>query len=146
MKNLLLHLLLVSFYSLAMQKIVINKAKGACPDFKNTLYHLNESGSISEDAYGFNSQNCGLRNPSNNESCCYISVYHKDEWFDFCGIVPINLSKSKNFIDGFINFTNLTKKERDIYGNNEKNLKIDCFSKKYKFMESLGIIILILLF
>ena len=163
MKSLLLPLLIISLYSLSNQLVIEEKENNKCANINdNILYNLRTRGQIPnlyKTYYGYNAQNCRLRD--SKYDCCYMSVGHitkdnKDKenvkWYNFCGKINKDKYKEKkDFIDAFVEdvvyesnkgvFTTKYKKNRDKY-----NLKIDCFSTKINFVKSLGLALLFLLF
>ena len=163
MKSLLLPLLIISLYSLSNQLVIEEKENNKCANINdNILYNLRTRGQIPnlyKTYYGYNAQNCRLRD--SKYDCCYMSVGHrkKDDkgkeyvkWYNFCGkINKENYKEQKNFIKAFVDdvvyesnkgvFTKKKKKNRDKY-----ILKIDCFGTKINFVKSLGLALLFLLF
>ena len=162
MKSLLLSLLIISFYFLTNQLVIEEKENNKCANINdNILYNLRTRGQIPnlyKTYYGYNAQNCRLRD--SKYDCCYMSVGHrkKDDkgkeyvkWYNFCGkINNENYKEQKNFIEAFVDdvvyesnkevFIKTDKKDKTIY------LKIDCFGTKINFVKSLGLALLFLLF
>ena len=162
MKSLLLSLLIISFYFLTNQLVIEEKENNKCANINdNILYNLRTRGQIPnlyKTYYGYNAQNCRLRD--SKYDCCYMSVGHrkKDDkgkeyvkWYNFCGkINKENYKEQKNFIEAFVDdvvyesnkevFIKTDKKDKTIY------LKIDCFGTKINFVKSLGLALLFLLF
>ena len=163
MKSLLLPLLIISFYSLSNQLVIEEKENNKCANINdNILYNLrtrHQIPNLYKTYYGYNAQNCRLRDSKYN--CCYMSVGHitKDDkdkehvkWYNFCGKVNLdNYKEQKDFIQAFVDdvvyesnkvvFITKDKKNKDkIY------LKIDCFGTKINFVKSIGLALLFLLF
>ena len=163
MKSFLLPLLIISLYSLSNNQLVIEeKENNKCANINdNILYNLRTRGQIPnlyKTYYGYNAQNCRLRD--SKYDCCYMSVGHrkKDDkgkeyvkWYNFCGkINKENYKEQKNFIEAFVDdvvyesnkevFIKTDKKDKTIY------LKIDCCGTKINFVKSLGLALLFLLF
>ena len=163
MKSLLLPLLIISLYSLTNQLVIEEKENNKCANINdNILYNLRTRGQIPnlyKTYYGYNAQNCRLRD--SKYDCCYMSVGHitkdnKDKenvkWHNFCGKINKDKYKEKKgFIAAFVDdvvyesnkevFTTKDKKNRDKY-----YLKIDCISTKINFVKILGLALLFLLF
>ena len=100
--------------------------------------------------YGFNPQNCQLRKKSSEEDCCYLSVYIKEDWYNFCGKVLKNfqIEKGQSFASSFYqhNLTNSTNDTiKSIFENSEKYFKLDCLSRKIKIIKSFCFLALMLL-
>ena len=164
MKSLLLSLLIISFYFLTNQLVIEEKENNKCANINdNILYNLRTRGQIPnlyKTYYGYNAQNCRLRD--SKYDCCYMSVGHitTDEknkehvkWYNFCGKVnkEIYNNPDKSFIDAFINDVVYESNKgvfvtKDKKGNDKKYLKIDCFGTKINFVKSIGLALLFLLF
>ena len=163
MKSLFLSLLIISFYFLTNQLVIEEKENNKCANINdNILYNLrtrHQIPNLYKTYYGYNAQNCRLRDSKYN--CCYMSVGHitkdnKDKehvkWYNFCGKVNLdNYKEQKDFIQAFVDdvvyesnkvvFITKDKKNKDkIY------LKIDCFGTKINFVKSIGLALLFLLF
>ena len=100
--------------------------------------------------YGFNSQNCQLRQKQEQEQkkCCYLSIYSKEKWYHFCGIIDNTKNFHKKypketFANSYI-YAYLPGYNKTLKG--DINFKLDCFERNIKFIKCLGIAALILLF
>ena len=157
MKSLLLPLLIISLYSLTNQLVIEEKENNKCANINdNILYNLRTRGQIPnlyKTYYGYNAQNCRLRD--SKYDCCYMSVGHitKDDkdkehvkWYNFCGKVNKENYKEQDFIKGFVDNV-VYESNKGVFTTRDKyNLKIDCFSTKINFVKSLGLALLFLLF
>ena len=158
MKSLLIYLIFISFYSFAETIFIEDKKNGKCANINDNIYYnLRTRGNIPslyKTFYGYNAQNCRLRDDENYQ-CCYMSVRKdkKSKWHNFCG--KVNMAKYANtkekesrkktfvqkFIDDIVYETN--KEQLEV---SEDTLKIDCFDKKINFIKIFGLAILFLLF
>ena len=163
MKSLLLPLLIISLYSLINQLVIEEKENNKCANINdNILYNLRTRGQIPnlyKTYYGYNAQNCRLRD--SKYDCCYMSVCHitkdnKDKenvkWYNFCGKINKDKYKEKkDFINAFVEDV-VYESNKDVFITKDKKnreqiyLKIDCFSTKINFVKSLGLALLFLLF
>ena len=140
MKKLLLIIILFDFFSFSSEIISILKNKLNCEYLNESLKDITQKKFNNKNKnYGFNPQNCQLRNIDDGFDCCYISLYYNEEWYNFCAKVI------KNVGDKFIESTFENIKNLDD-GNKTKiedNIKIDCFSKKLNNFNRLYLIVLI---
>ena len=144
MKELLFIIILFEFFSFSIETIYIKKKRNkiACNNLNLTLYKI----SIKEfdnknQNYGFNPQNCKLREKDDGFRCCYVSLKYDEEWYNFCAEVITNVGD--DFID--YNLDNITILDSDNLTDIKKRIKIDCFSKKLNIFNRLYLIVLMLL-
>ena len=144
MKELLFIIILFEFFSFSIETIYIKKNRNniACNNLNLTLYKI----SIKEfdnknQNYGFNPQNCKLRENDDGFKCCYVSLKYDEEWYNFCAEVITNVGD--DFID--YNLDNITILDSDNLTDIKKRIKIDCFSKKLNIFNRLYLIVLMLL-
>ena len=140
MKELLLIIILFEFFSFSIERISIIKNKLNCEHLNESLEDITQKKFNNKNRnYGFNPQNCQLRNIDDGFDCCYVSLYFNEEWYNFCAKVI------KNVGDNFIKYTfeNITNLDNDNKTEIIENIKIDCFSKKLNIFNRLYLIVLI---
>ena len=159
MKSLLLLLIFISFYSFTQTIIIEDKKNGKCANINNIYSYIRSRGdifSLYKDYYGYNAQNCRLRDDDHYQ-CCYMSVRKNKttKWHNFCGKVNMakyaknenKEDKKKSFVNKFIDdIIYETYKNALNFEVNEDNVKIDCFDKKINIAKSFCFAILFLLF
>ena len=139
MKELFLIVILFEFFSFSIEKISIIKKRLNCEHLNESLEDITQQiFNNKNENYGFNPQNCQLRNKDNGFDCCYISLYFDKKWYNFCA------QFIKDVGEKFINniFMNITNLNDDNKTKIIKNIKIDCFSKKLNIFNRLYLIIL----
>ena len=77
MKSLLFFLIIISFYSFTEAIFIEDKKDGKCANINDNIYYnLRNHGeipSLYKTFYGYNAQNCRLRDDEHYQ-CCYMSV------------------------------------------------------------------------
>ena len=133
----------LSLFSFSRQNIQIeNKLVNTCKDFNDEDFVPDDKNS-----YGFNAQNCRLRDDPKNNSyrCCYFSIRYNNTDINFCSKVIDSIYKNtKDFIP-------LIKKtiENSIYSTilkDNNKISVDCFRFKTNYSKKIFLLLGFILF
>ena len=105
MKELLLLFVFFEFLSFSKEDIMIKrKENNDCPSIQDILLEIkNNQYSLNSNDYGFNAQNCGIKDVKDKTKnvCCYVSLSLDGNWYNFCGEVQSE-GLTQNSIDEII--------------------------------------------
>ena len=149
MKQFLILFIILNFSSFTKEEIIIRNDNNmncyiSVDVFVNEIASNNYINYFNN--YGFNPQNCNLRNTNTNtkdQTCCYISLKYEGVWHYACVGVEMGKYKGSKFLKNY--FDDVSKNNQYLANlDYKKDLKVDCFSKNLNIYILLFLIIIFL--